>query len=357
MRILISVLSLLYLFLFKINWVKFFRLKNKKSDNIIWLYQDYPKSFLKYFFGGYFVSDFSFVYACIQQERSFRLCFGKLPEPVSGKNILYPVSQRFNKNKEEDYTRPLIREISRLEALGNRMYPSAAEAMYWENKIYMHEQFHKLGIPQPATAFITEGQDAAVVLKDLSYPLLIKEAHSRHSQGIYKVNSAEEAIGIITKRRKERVTDFLVQDLVDMHRDMRVILTGDEIVLHYWRINLAENWKPTSTSHGSMVDFESFPEKWRSTIMDSFKKLQITTGGFDVCFEHDDINTPPLFLEVSSSYQPNPRPTGKNATIPYYAYKKKIVTANPYFKAAIDIAYALRAKEINCFFNKPAHKN
>ncbi len=352
MRILISALSLLYLFIFKINWFKFFRLKNKNSENIIWLYQDYPAGFFKYFLGGYFVLDFSIVYACIKQNRSFCLCFGKLPEPVSGKNILYTVSQRFNKSQEEDYTKPLIREISRLESLGNRLYPSSAEAMFWENKIYMHEQFHALEIPQPRTAFITEGQDAEAALRNHSYPLLIKEAHSRHSQGIYKVNSLQEAIAIITKRRREKVSDFLVQDLVDMRKDLRVILTGDEIVLHYWRINLAENWKPTSTSHGSMVDFESFPEKWRQLIISSFKKLKLTSGAFDICFQHDDTDTPPFILEVSSVYQPNPRPTGKNANIPYYTYKKKIFTFNPYFKATIDTTYELRTGEIATFFNR-----
>lgn len=351
MRIFISALSLLYLFFFKINWISFFRLKNKKSETIIWLYQDYPQGFLKYFLGGYFILDFSIVYACIKQNKSFRLCFGKLPEPVSGKNILYTVSQRFNKKNEEDYTKPLIKEINRLESQGNRLYPSSAEAMFWENKIYMHEQFNALEIPQPRTAFITEGQDAEAALRDHHYPLLIKEAHSRHSQGIYKVSNLQEAIAIITKRRKEKVSDFLVQDLVDMRRDLRVILTREEIVLHYWRINLAENWKPTSTSHGSMVDFESFPEKWRQLIIDSFKKLKLTSGAFDICFQHDDTNTQPFILEVSSVYQPNPRPTGKNAIIPYYSYKKKIFTSNPYFKAAIDTTYQLRTGEIAAFFN------
>lgn len=351
MRILISALSLLYLFFFKINWIKFFRLKSKQSENIIWLYQDYPQEFFKYIFGGYFVLDFSLVYACIKQNRGFCLCFGALPLNVTGKNIVYTVSQRFNKNGEEDYTKPLIRTISQLEMQGNNLYPSAAEAMFWENKIYMHAQFETLGIAQPPTAFITAGQDAREAFHNHTFPLLIKEAHSRHSQGIYKVNSEAEAEAIITKRRKEHVSDFLVQGLVEMRRDLRVILTGDEIVLHYWRINLAENWKPTSTSHGSMVDFETFPEKWRQLIISSFKKLKIISGAFDICFQNDDTDTQPFFLEVSSVYQPNPKPTGKNAVIPYYVYKKKILTSNPYFKASIDTTYELRAEEIGCFFN------
>jgi hypothetical protein len=341
----------MYLIFFKINWITYFRLKNKKSDHIIWLYQDYPKSMIKYIFGGYWVHDFSLVYAFIKLNKSFRLCIGGQLEQVSGKQIFYIISHRFNLLQEKDYTIPLVKKITQLEAQGNRLYPSAAEARYWENKIYMHEQFEALQIPQPKTGFITKNNAAAQAFTNRQFPLLIKEAHSCHSQGIYKVNNEAAAIEIIAKRQEEQVEDFLVQDLVDMHKDLRVILIGDEIVLHYWRINLADNWKPTSTSHGSMVDFVSFPEHWRSFIIESFKKLNLHTGAFDITFQHDDITNTPLFLEVSPGYEPNPRPTGRQATIPYYAYKKKLFTRNPYFAAAIDTKFDLRVKEIQHYFN------
>ena len=69
---------------------------------------------------------------------------------------------------------------------------------------------------------------------------------------------------------------LILQRLLNMRRDLRVILVGNEIILHYWRINLSDEWKPTSTGFGSQVDFENFPENWRSWIIDSFNKLKIS---------------------------------------------------------------------------------
>jgi len=92
-----------------------------------------------------------------------------------------------------------------------------------------------------------------------------------------------------------------------MRRDLRVICVGDEIVHYYWRINNDKDWKPTSTGKGSSVDFEFFPEQWRDFILSEFKKFNIPTGAFDVAWENDDLNTQPLILEVSPTYQVNPK--------------------------------------------------
>lgn len=340
------ILSLAYCLFLKINWVRFFKLKNKKADNVIWLYQNYPTGFIKYVLGGCLVYDMSVVYSFIKQNKSFALVFGKLPQYATPKKIFYTVSHRFNLNNETDYTKPLIAKVAALENAGHILYPSAAEAKYWENKIYMHQQFEEQHINQPKTTFVSNDINYSANEDDYVFPLLIKEAHSCHTQGIYKVNSYAELTTKIAECRSNHVNDFLLQNLVNMRKDMRVIFTGDEIVLYYWRINLKSEWKPTSTSHGSMVDFDFFPEKWRSTLIDYFNRLKLTTGAFDVTFENDDTNTPPIILEVSPSYMPNPKPTGKQATIPYYEYKKKLFIKNVYYKAMIDIVYDLKNKEI-----------
>lgn len=340
------ILSIVYCIFFKINWVRFLKLNNKNSDNVIWLYQNYPKGWFKYFLGGYFVYDLSLVYSFIKQNKSFSLVFGRLPLYKQPKKIFYSLSHRFNLNDEADYTKPLLEKVEALEQAGHTLHLSSAEAKYWENKIYMHRQFDLLQINQPKTTFVTNDINYSYNQTDYIFPLLIKEAHSCHSQGIYKVNSYEELTKKIAECRSNNVHDFLLQNLVNMRKDMRVIFIGDEIVLHYWRINLKNEWKPTSTSHGSMVDFNFFPEQWRSTLIDYFKRLKISTGAFDVTFENDDTNNQPIILEVSPGYMPNPKPTGKQATIPYYEYKKKLFVKNAYYKAMIDIVYELKNKEI-----------
>ena len=60
-----------------------------------------------------------------------------------------------------------------------------------------------------------------------------------------------------------KIVDFqnkiIVQELLNIRKDLRVIVIGNEIFLHYWRINLGGEWRPTSTGFGSKVDFINYP--------------------------------------------------------------------------------------------------
>ena len=145
---------------------------------------------------------------------------------------------------------------------------------------------------------------------------------------MYKVaNEKEYARLVSSEKLQSKNRHVLVQELLDMDRDLRVILIGDEIVLHYWRINTAREWKPTSTKHGSLVDFDYFPEQWREHIVSEFNKLNIQTGAFDLVWENNDYNMEPYFLEVSPSYQPNPEPPG-NLKQTYGQYKARFQARN-----------------------------
>ena len=67
-----------------------------------------------------------------------------------------------------------------------------------------------------------------------------------------------------------------------MRKDLREILVGVDIVHYYQRINKLDNWKPTSMSYGCDVDFDFFPENERSHIIETFKKLDLSSGASDI---------------------------------------------------------------------------
>ena len=129
---------------------------------------------------------------------------------------------------------------------------------------------------------------------------------------------------------------LIKQQLINMRKDLRVILVGGEIVHYYWRINLSGEWKPTSTSFGSKVDFGNFPEQWRQHIIDTFKKLELTAGAFDITWEGDDLSQEPLYLEVSPVFQPNPKIEMRDKS---YAYFKKMV--NKFFPLVTVSSWAI----------------
>jgi hypothetical protein len=82
-------------------------------------------------------------------------------------------------------------------------------------------------------------------------------------------------------------------------------------------------------------------------MFDSFKRLEITTGAFDVAWENDDLDTEPFVLEVSPVYQPNPPVSMKNFNFGYGEYKKKLMFKNSWDYHYINIAYQMECKFVD----------
>lgn len=227
----------------------------------------------------------------------------------------------------------------------NKVFPNPKEAALWENKAHMYELFNEKKIRTPKTHVMNIDEIDDIFVNGLEYPVLIKEEHSCSSVGVYKIDSSHQLLSLIrnneylNKNRK-----VIIQKLLNIRRDLRVIIVGDKIVLHYWRINTKNEWEPTSTSHGSKVDFENFPENWREWIMETFYKLEIRTGAFDIAWDNDDINQEPYILEVSPFYQPNPKPC-QSLKISYGEWKKSLYLRNSYQSAFTDVMFDIQ-KEI-----------
>jgi hypothetical protein len=133
-----------------------------------------------------------------------------------------------------------------------------------------------------------------------------------------------------------------------MRRDFRATMVGDQVVHSYFRINLGSEWKPTSTSHGSVADFDSFPEQWRDYISEVFLKLDLHSGAFDLCWAGDDLTTEPYVLEVSPSYTPNPPPP-VGWTKPYYAFKSVLVGKDSFAKASIATVFEIAGMLVDSY--------
>lgn len=213
-----------------------------------------------------------------------------------------------------------------------RSYPSLHEVSLWENKLYMHQYFDEHNIKTPKTLQINIEK---INYKRLSQyfnsdEFLIKDPNSAGGSGIKHIKNENDLINI-KNENCIKSDKLLVQKLIKMTKDLRVVLVDKKIVLHYWRENLSKHWQPTSTKFGSQVDFEFFPEHQRDIILHTFKKLKVTAGAFDICWENDDLNTEPIFLEVSTKFQPNSDSRGylkKDET--YAHFRKKYYGFNRY---------------------------
>ena len=324
---------------------------NRDADVVFWVHHRYPDSWLSYLTqGDSFLKDVALLRAVLDAGYDVRFRFGTKVDAESDSTIVYSIDA-YNPGRLTNYSASLITALRELESQGNRLFPSADEAEYWENKVYMHQRFDELGINCPPTVAIDHDSDLDAVLAraPFGFPMLVKEPHSNNSKGIHKIDDRAALESVRSELAARGNHELLLQGLIDMRRDLRVTMIGGEVVHHYWRINESDEWMPTTTRKGSSVDFVTFPEQWRSTIEKAMASLELRNGAFDVCWEGDDLDTEPIFLEVSPSYSPNPTPPASFANRPYSDFKANLFGADSFPGAFADVVVELHGALVSAW--------
>ena len=321
--------------------------KSDDADTIIWMY--YPNERIKKVSYASDVLLMAQVAAC---KEKFKIHDGMDIGIYHNKKILFNlVLGKANFYEFDNYSSVYQLITQQLENQGNKLYPSYNEALYWENKVFMYTKFKELNIHTPRTEFYTDFQ--ALIRNERNYPFLIKVPHSSGSFGLFNVTDEQFLKNLATDSIIVANQYYIVQERLNITMDMRVICVGDQIEHFYWRKNNDKTkWRSTSTSFGSSVDFETFPEQWRQYILDTFKKLNMITGAFDVGWQNDDTTTEPYFFEVSPSYDINPKTQNKEHLDNYGKYKKQLLFKNSYDQLFMEQTYTIKGKGVKLFFDK-----
>ncbi len=320
---------------------------DENADYIIWAPNFFTANFL---LGDNLQKVWFTCYHLLNQSKSATIYTKKNIGIFWNKNIIFFGSYFYNSYSFSNYANSLIFLTENLTLQKNKVFPNSIEVKLWENKSFMHEYFEELAIRTPETKVIKIQDLNSTNL--FSYPFLLKEEHSCGSVGIHKISYDRDMINItkdsLFLKNNQKV---ILQKLLNIRRDLRVIIVGNEIVLFYWRINLLPEWRTTATGHGSRVDFVNFPEKWRDWILENFKKLKIRTGAFDIAWENDDLNSEPYILEVSPFYSPNAKPKNFIYNDNYGIWKKSIKFKNNYQKAVVDLIFKIQLNFVKTYLN------
>lgn len=328
--------------LYKISWRSWWRLYKSDAEVLLWI----PERSITYFGSDAFIWDAATVAGLQRAGIPFKLVWGRRIGRYHDKVIFYTLSNRYNIFGFDNYTHVLQHITKQLEEQGNQVFPKSAEVIFWENKAEMHAAFRAAGVNEPQTNIFKDFD--SLLATEPVFPFLIKAEHSCSSEGLYKIDSLPQLHALAANARFVRENkNIIVQELINMRRDLRVILVNEDIVLHYWRINMESDWKPTSTSYGSKVDFEFFPEQWRAHLIATFKSLGLTTGAFDITWENDDLSKEPLYLEVSPFYQPNPPIILRNKA--YAFYKHSFSLFNSWDTKYVDIVFDIKYKQLSAY--------
>ncbi len=176
----------LYFTLRTINWVDFFRLYSKDANVVVLMRPQFRS-----IFQDTFEPDVVLIGVIVKLGLPFRIYFGREYGSFYNRTIVFNSSYLFNEHKFQNYSSFQAYVMAQLEYQGNIVFPRANEIVFWENKEYMYTRFKELGIKHPETHMFHSFNDFKKA--NLSYPLLIKEAHSHGAEGVFKLNSPDEA--------------------------------------------------------------------------------------------------------------------------------------------------------------------
>ncbi len=315
-KLIVKVIIQLMLLL-QFDLIKFALNKNKKKCD----YAIIRRSLFnfKYLSEDRIIKDVSMFQSFLNQGKSVSTYTDISKVPPSVKLLISNADRMYQ--GESNYTKSFQAAVKNMAEKYSVIFPNVQESMLWENKIHMHQEFTRLGIFSPETHIIFHDNDINDFIDKVNpCEYIIKEVHSSGSNGIHKIVDTD----FLKNYHNGAKEAYLIQRRINMSKDLRVIFVGEKVVHYYWRINKTKEWRPTSTSNGSKVDFEHYPTNHIDRIHAIIKKLNIRTGAFDICWENDDILTEPIILEVSPFYQPNPTPLSKEQAENYGKWKKTL---------------------------------
>ncbi|HEX8086007.1 MAG TPA: hypothetical protein VF529_17070 [Solirubrobacteraceae bacterium] len=259
------------------------------------------------------------------------------PGEVFGKSVMWHHRTDLVKPRLWNYAKQMHQLIAGIEEQGNTAFTSSGEVLFWENKAHMHRRLDEIGAPTPRT-LILDGDPRAVADIDFE-PLLVKQEHSSSSQGLWHFDRAADAREFVTRYAFRPTESLIVQEIVARAtKDLRLTMVGDRMIesASYWRIKSAEalaseEWTTTATSNESTVVHGEIPEAAVAAAARHLRALGLRTAGFDFMWAGDDVEGPPLVLELSPLYEPNPPKPRRYDHWSYKQYKRNPFIAEGYF--------------------------
>jgi hypothetical protein len=298
-----------------------------------------------------YAQESAFAHEMLARGRSFAIA--DQPELLFGKSVVWFLPNEFVMPRLWDYSRQAREFAAGLERQGNRLFCSAEEVGFWENKAHMHQRLDEVGAPTPRTRILTHETWESIPF-DLE-PVLIKAEHSSSSGGITHFPTAEAARAHVARYEFRPTEALIMQEVVPgTTRDMRVTIVGDRVIpsASYWRKKSSEalareEWTTTATTYNSVVDHGDVPESVEPFVADYMQKLGVRTAGIDLMWPNDDLSQDPVILEFSPYYQPNPPKPPRYADLTYKEFKTNWAAKEGYLECQYHVFRRIAAQMLD----------
>lgn len=190
-----------------------------------------------------------------------------------------------------------------LESQGIPLYNPVSSIRICDDKRLTHLALLEKGIPMPRTIIapmtyanigFTDLDFLALVERELSFPLIIKEAFGSFGEQVTLVKDRDELIRYV---KNAQTTELLFQQYIESSRgrDLRLQVVGDRVVAAMYR-HSETDFRANITAGGKMKRYEPTEEECALAVRTA-KAVGAAFAGVDLLFGPDG----PLVCEVNSN--------------------------------------------------------
>lgn len=198
-----------------------------------------------------------------------------------------------------------IRLASFLESLSIKVFNSSKSIEICDNKAMTHIALNQKNIKMPKTIIapmtydnigFTNYEFVAMMKKQLSYPIVVKECFGSFGQQVYLAHDDDELMSCVEKIGAK---PFLFQEYIQSSfaRDIRLNVVGDQVVATMYRYSDTGDFRANISNGGKMKSFEPTKQQVQLAV-DCAKALGLDFAGVDLLF---DENEEPIVCEVNSN--------------------------------------------------------
>lgn len=192
----------------------------------------------------------------------------------------------------------------RLERQGLRLFNPADAVEQCDNKALTAQVLAAHHVPHPLTFLSPKTFEAMgycslefldIAEKQLSYPMVIKEAFGSFGQQVYLAENRQQAEAIIARMGYK---DFILQQYIPTShgRDVRVNVVGGKVIASMLRYN-EKDFRSNISNGGSMAPYTPSVAQEEAALA-ACRALKLDFAGVDVMFGE---NGTPIICEVNSN--------------------------------------------------------
>lgn len=162
--------------------------------------------------------------------------------------------------------------------LRRRIFPSISSFHLGHDKVQMTRAFQAIAPAHTPLTLILPATPAALeeVLDTLAFPFVAKTVRSAMGEGVFLIENRDDLL-----RYADAHEVLYVQELLPIHRDLRVVWVGNEVLTAYWR-EAPPGCFHNNVARGGRVRFDDIPAAALALVAQIATQLGIDHAGFDV---------------------------------------------------------------------------